>query len=119
VAATDVSAALQIPPNYLAKILHVLAHAKVLSSSRGKHGGFGLAVPPQEISVLNVVSLFDRIDGEPTCLLGRAKCNEEEPCAAHKRWKSASEQIISFFRETTVSDLMSEAHNEPAILRQS
>jgi Rrf2 family iron-sulfur cluster assembly transcriptional regulator len=119
VAATDVSAALQIPPNYLAKILHVLAHAKVLSSSRGKHGGFGLAVPPQEISVLNVVSLFDRIDGEPTCLLGRAKCNEEEPCAAHKRWKSASEQIISFFRETTVSDLMSEAHNEPATLRQS
>lgn len=114
-AATDVSAALQIPPNYLGKILHVLARGGVLSSSRGKHGGFGLAVPPDQISVLQVVSLFDRIDGEPTCLLGRAKCTEEEPCAAHKRWKSASEQILAFFRETTVSDLMSGAHNVPAI----
>jgi len=114
VAATEVSAALQIPPNYLGKILHVLAHANVLSSSRGKHGGFGLAVPPQEISILSVVSLFDRIDGEPTCFLGRARCTEDEPCAAHKRWKSASEQILAFFRETTVSDLMSGAHGEPA-----
>jgi len=106
VAAVDVSTALGIPPNYLGKILHVLARANVLSSSRGKHGGFGLAVPPDRISLLQVVSLFDPLGGDPTCLLGRAKCSEREPCAAHKRWRSVSEQIIAFFRETTVGDLM-------------
>ncbi len=109
--ATEVSSALQIPPNYLGKILHVLARADVLSSSRGKHGGFGLAAPPDQISILQVVSLFDRLDSGPTCLLSSAKCSEREPCAAHERWKSVSEQILTFFRETSVSDLMAGTQN--------
>jgi Rrf2 family protein len=111
VPATDVSSALDIPPNYLGKILHVLARSNVLTSSRGKHGGFELAISPDELSILQVVSLFDRFGGEPTCLLGRSQCTDHQPCAAHQGWKSVSEQILAFFHETTVSDLMGGSSN--------
>lgn len=102
----DVAEALGIPRNYLSKILHELARDGVLSSSRGKHGGFQLAHPPEELSLLTVVQRFDRIAEERSCLLGRPQCSDRHACAAHWRWKAVSEQVSTFFRETTVADLM-------------
>jgi Rrf2 family protein len=106
VAAAEVSEALEIPANYLGKILHELARAGVLDSCRGKRGGFALAIPPEQLSLLRVVSLFDRVGEEPRCLLGRDECSDKSPCAAHQRWKGVSQQVTSFFQDTTVADLL-------------
>ncbi len=108
VAAAEVSEALEIPANYLGKILHVLARAGLLDSCRGKHGGFSLAVEPERLSLLRVVSLFDQVGDRPRCLLGRPECSDRSPCAAHERWRSVSQQVTRFFDETTVGDLLSE-----------
>lgn len=105
----EVADALGIPRNYLSKILHELARAGVLTSSRGKHGGFQLAVPPEELSLLTVVSQFDQISESRSCLLGKAQCSDRHACAVHWRWKALSEQIAAFFSETTVADLMNGA----------
>lgn len=95
-----------VPRNYMGKILHELARAGVLDSSRGKWGGFRLSVPPDQLPLLRVVALFDRLDTKRQCLLGRMECSDRDPCPAHRRWKAAAEQIASFFRETTVADLL-------------
>jgi len=106
VPAAEVSAALKIPPNYLGKILHELARSKILTSSRGKRGGFVLAVKPDRLPLLKVVSLFDDFSQERRCLLGRNRCNDHNPCLVHDRWRDVSEQVTTFFRETTVGDLL-------------
>lgn len=106
VAAAEVSQALAIPANYLGKILHELARAGILRSTRGKHGGFSLAIPPHQLRLLQVVSLFDQMGERRRCLLGRAECTDKHPCAAHHRWKDVSAQVTSFFHETTVADLL-------------
>ena len=85
VPAAEVSEALEIPGNYLGKILHELSRAGILDSTRGKHGGFTLAVAPNRLSLLRVVSLFDHVGDKPQCLLGRAECSDHSPCAAHGR----------------------------------
>jgi Rrf2 family protein len=98
--------ALGIPRNYLSKILHELARANVLLSARGKGGGFRIAATPEQISLLAVVEVFDQFNGNRRCLLGREECSDHSPCAAHGHWKTLSEEISTFFRETTVADLM-------------
>jgi Rrf2 family protein len=103
---SQMAEALRIPRNYLAKILHELARSGVLMSSRGKLGGFRLARPPEQVSLLDVVSRFDRIEGRRLCLLGRRACSDRHPCPAHSRWKALSEQTAAFFRETKVADLL-------------
>lgn len=54
-----ISAAQGIPPKYLEQILLVLKRSKVLRSSKGKGGGFQLAKSPDDISLADVVRLFD------------------------------------------------------------
>ena len=101
----DVAAALDVPRNYLSKILHVLARAGVLASTRGPHGGFQLAVPPEALSLADVVGEFDPLESRAGCLLGRDECSDAHPCAAHEQWKEVSRKVKTFFVETTVAEL--------------
>lgn len=102
----ELAEALDIPQNYLSKTLHQLARAGVLASSRGKLGGFRLARPAEQIPLAEVIAPFDGPTGTRTCLLGRAVCSDQSPCAAHARWKGVSVQVSDFFRETTVAELL-------------
>lgn len=49
----------EIPEAYLAKLLAPLKSAGLLSSSRGAKGGYELARPPEEISLLEIVEALE------------------------------------------------------------
>jgi Rrf2 family protein len=106
IGAGKLAASLGIPQNYLSKTLHQLARAGVLESSRGKFGGFQLARPAARIFLLDIVTQFDELVGQQSCLMGRTVCSDHSPCAAHSRWKGVGDKMAGFFRETTVADLM-------------
>ena len=59
-----------------------------------------IAEPPE------VVAPFDGPTGARICLLGRVACSDKDPCPAHGRWKSVSNEVSTFFRDTKVSDLL-------------
>lgn len=111
VQASELSALLDMPANYLSKILHQLAGAGVLESRRGPRGGFRLAMPAATIALLRVVEPFDSIGEGRRCVLGGAVCSDRTACAAHERWKPISNAMHDFLRETTVEQLR---HDKPA-----
>ncbi|HEY7472359.1 MAG TPA: Rrf2 family transcriptional regulator [Gemmatimonadota bacterium] len=106
VPAGEVAAGLDVPANYLSKILHALSRAGVVESERGPGGGYRLARPADRISIGDVVGAFDSLAPGGGCLLGRASCPGAHPCAAHDRWRRVSEPIAAFFRDTMVSELL-------------
>ena len=103
-----IAEALDVPRNYLSKTLHQLARIGVLRSVRGPRGGFQLAVPASRLTLARVTEPFDEV-GERHCLLGRAQCSDRSPCAAHGRWGEISNSLQTFFRGTTIADLMPDA----------
>jgi Rrf2 family protein len=104
----DVAAALGVPRNYLSKILHTLVRHRLLMSTRGPLGGFHLAVDPDKVTLERIVGPFDDIEPGRTCILGRPQCSDRNPCPAHTRWKSISQQVSDFFRRTTLGELVRE-----------
>lgn len=106
VSVEEIAAELGVPRNYLSKTLHQLARAGVLASARGPGGGFRLAVPASRLRLARVIEPFDDLAGGRRCLLGRPACTDRSPCEAHERWKVAAEGVASFFRDTTVADLV-------------
>ncbi|HET6638115.1 MAG TPA: Rrf2 family transcriptional regulator [Gemmatimonadota bacterium] len=106
VPAAEVAAGLEVPPNYLSKILHTLSRAGVVESERGPGGGYRLARPADRIPIADVVGEFEPLAPGGGCLLGFASCPGEHPCPAHERWQRVSEPIAAFFRETMVSELL-------------
>jgi len=101
----DISKGLDVPRNYLSKILHVLARAGLLDSTRGPGGGFRLARRPADLSLSEVIGHFDDISEASGCLLGRERCSDDTPCAAHARWKDVSASVRAFLSQTTIENL--------------
>lgn len=100
-----IAAQLDVPRNYLSKILHVLARTEILDSTRGPGGGFRLALPASELQLADIVEHFDDLPDETTCLLGRDRCSETDPCGAHHRWAEVRRVIKDFLSETSLADL--------------
>jgi Rrf2 family transcriptional regulator, iron-sulfur cluster assembly transcription factor len=105
----ELAVRLQIPRNYLSKTLHRLAREGVLHSTRGRGGGFRLAVPPDQLKLLRVVAPFDGMSAERQCLLGRPQCSDRRPCPAHRDWCAVSERVTAFFSDRSVGDLLRRA----------
>lgn len=101
----DIARTLGVPRNYLSKILSVLGHAGVLTSSRGRSGGFTLGRPGAELTLAQVIAPFDDVAASSACFLGQERCSDAAPCAAHARWKAISASVTDFLDRTTLEDL--------------
>lgn len=107
VSASRMAASLEVPPEYLAKVLRQLSREGVLASVRGAYGGYRLSVDPSELTLDRVVRPFDETRRPNRCLLG-GSCDLDDPCAVHLRrleWNAARARI---FEATKVTDLLPE-----------
>ena len=96
----------KVPPSYLYKILTSLRRAGILSGSRGMRGGYGLARKPADVTLIEVVSLFEVVRPNDSCLLGEFdRCDEDSPCSAHRDWKHVQQTYNEFLRSKTIADL--------------
>ena len=59
VSTAKLAAVFDLPPAYLNKRLQALVHAGVLSSTPGARGGFRLARPPENITLMEVVAAIE------------------------------------------------------------
>lgn len=105
--ASSIARATGIPGSYLAKLLPELVHAGVLASVRGPRGGYRLAAPASELTLADVTRPFQKIPRRKTCLLGNRPCDAANPCAAHRQWQHAADQIVSFFSNTSIAAMLS------------
>ena len=55
----DIAEAQEIPQHYLEQILVVLKRGGVVKSFRGAQGGYALAAPPQDLRLLDVITLLE------------------------------------------------------------
>ncbi|HUF51285.1 MAG TPA: Rrf2 family transcriptional regulator [Longimicrobiales bacterium] len=101
-----IARAIGVPRNYLGKVLHALATARVLTSVRGPRGGFRLARSADELTLADVAGPFQRLPERTVCLLGDRSCDPAHPCGSHAQWQSMADQMTAFFRTTTISALL-------------
>ena len=100
-----VATALGAPTNYLSKLLHQLGALGVLESVRGVHGGYHLGLPGDQLYLAAIVRPF-LPEVEHRCIMGHARCRNDQPCGAHERWKSVKDTAAAFFEDLTIADLL-------------
>jgi Rrf2 family protein len=109
--AAQIAEKIDAPPNYLAKLLRILARQGLVESHKGPGGGFRLARDARKIRLLDVVEPIERITRWNGCILGQKDCSDENPCAIHDRWKQLRVGYLAMLAETTIADLHPEAES--------
>lgn len=107
--AADLAHAIDAPPNYLGKLLRLLADEGLLESQKGKRGGFRLAKSPDRIAIYDVVEPIDHVSRWKGCFLGRSRCASDVGCPVHRRWGPVRDDYLRFLRETCVAELAGHA----------
>ena len=100
----------EIPEDLLQKIMQRLSAAGIVKAHRGRRGGFALAKPPAQISVLEVFQTLQGRFAINRCFLGADRCRHQDVCWLRNKLLAIQEEIIGFFRGVTVADLSS-AHS--------
>jgi Rrf2 family protein len=104
----------EIPQPFLGKILQGLAHKRLIRSSKGLNGGFGLALPLEKITLYSIVDAIDNLSvTQSDCVLGRSQCNEENPCPLHHYWKEQNANHLEFLQTVTLYDLCKNGDANP------
>ena len=82
----------RIPVQFLEQLFSTLRRAGILVSHRGAKGGYTLARPPEEITVLEVVQALDGVVGQ-------------EGKEAGGIWEEGVEALRTTFRSTTIAEI--------------
>jgi Rrf2 family protein len=109
-----ISSDLKLPAPFLAKILQQLAKQKILSSSKGPHGGFSFLRDPRKLTILDIVSSIDGAYTLTRCIMHNGSCdgeNSEKYCALHKDYDKSRADLIELFGNMTIHDLAEKSVN--------
>lgn len=101
-----------LPRHFLAKVFQDLVRSGVLISARGRGGGFALARPADSITLIEIVEAIDGTQVLKQCVVGMARCNDEQPCPQHDQWKPLRSQIRKFLEETSLDRASKTLHRK-------
>lgn len=94
-----------LPAPFVAKVLRELVSAGLLTSSKGRGGGYALAKPAGKIRLLDIVEAIDGRDHCNRCVVGLAACNDKQPCPQHDAFKPVRADIIEYLKGTTLEQM--------------
>lgn len=104
-----------IPERFLEQIFGELRKADLLESRRGAHGGYCFRVPPEEVTVLDVVEILDGEVRPARCSAGGTCYIEDAPlCATSEVWDEARVALEEVFGRYTIAELASRERSESA-----
>jgi len=105
-----------IPPSFAAKILRSLVRAGLLQSTRGARGGFRLARPASEISVLDIIESTEGPLALARCVEAPCSCEMAEECPVQPVWVGVQAKLAEVLRGEILEDLVSAPRRRAAVL---
>ncbi len=104
----EVAQYLGVPASYLAKILKDLAKHGLVSSYRGRGGGFQIRRGTLRMPILRVLEMVEGRDKFEGCLLGLKKCADETACPVHYLWKPLKQEVLAMLERHTIGSMADE-----------
>lgn len=112
-----IAEALEIPSPFLGKILQVLVRKKILTSTKGPNGGFGIGKDPDKVTLYDIIYEMDGADLFDSCLIGAGSCesnkDKEGYCALHGEFEEARNHLTKLYQSKTVGELAKKAQANP------
>ncbi|MCG3138836.1 MAG: HTH-type transcriptional regulator IscR [Phycisphaerae bacterium] len=105
----DIAQVRGLPQTLTAKLLTQLSQAGLVSGSPGPGGGYALAKPPIQITLLDISQVFERMQDPMICPFGPQWCGQGEPCPLHAHLQQLNEQFDEFLKQTTLQVFVGKA----------
>lgn len=106
VSSRDIAQRQQVPEKYAGQLLAQLRVAGLVRSVRGQGGGFRLARPPEEITLLDIVLAFEGTLAPVPCVDEPDCCPRSPTCVTRELWCELKEALEAPLRKSTLEALL-------------
>jgi len=100
-----------ISAKYLERLVGELQRAGIVRSLRGREGGHLLAVPPEKITVGDIVRILEGESAQLACSQNRLSCPRSVHCLTRSIWVAADQAMFEKLDSVTVRDIMEDGQN--------
>ena len=114
----EICQAEEITAPFLTKILQPLIAKGIVKSKRGVTGGFSLAMPPDKLTLWDVMKAIEEPISFNLCLTQENDCGRTDFCPVHEIWKDVRNYMIDSFSKKTLADLVKERTERLASLNK-
>ncbi len=111
--AEEVMREMLVPRAYLHRIIATLSNKGFLATFAGPKGGFELALPAQEINLLQIWEAMEAPLIISDCLKAPRACPLDEGCPVRQRWGRIQALLVHELKSITLADLALEAQGAP------
>ncbi len=103
--AEDISRSINLPKEYISKILQLLSRYHIINSRKGKGGGFFLNKDVSEIKLIDVVfAVEDNFDLD-VCVFGISKCSSSCECPVYESYGKLKEEFKTMLINNNIGQL--------------
>ncbi len=104
--ATGLAERAGLEPPTVAKVLKPLAQAGLVQAFRGVAGGYRLARPSAEISLVEIVEAMEGPLAMTECSVHEGNCGIEHSCSARANWRRINDVVADALRSVTLADMI-------------
>ncbi len=113
----EIASSRDIPESFIERILLTLKNGGVIVSVRGANGGHCLARDPCEISVREIIELFEGSLAPIDCVNERisslsACCSIEASCVLKDLWQKMYDSMLASIENITIKDLITQERSQ-------
>lgn len=101
----EIAQRMDVPEEFLAKILKRLVAQQLIRSTRGARGGYALARPARDITFLEVIEAVEGPVQVNVCQESHDSCKLSNSCTMYGVWKLGQERMLEVFRTVTLDTL--------------
>ena len=84
---------LELPKTHLRKIFQILSSNGILSSTKGRNGGFSLNIEATEISMAKIIKIFQGDIDLTNCVVEKKVCKNTQNCFIREKLKNISKKL--------------------------
>ena len=114
----EIARPMDVPEDFLAKILKTLVDQGLVRSTRGPHGGYALARASSEISFLEVIEAVEGPISVNVCTeKDHGGCRFTGSCTMMSVWHQGQDRMLDVYRSTRLDKLAmrSLTHRSPVL----
>src|SRR5690606_24590391 len=97
-------AGLEVPT--VSKLLKPLAQAGLVEGFRGVRGGYRLARPAADISLVEIVEAMEGPLAMTECSLDHGECGISQQCAVRANWRRISDVVADALRSVSLAQML-------------
>lgn len=110
ITSAEISEMAHIPSHYVSKVMRRMVQAGLVRAQRGHGGGFVLARPPEQITLLQVLTATDFQLDITRCAFGFGNCDPDKPCPLHPAYKVLNDGFMHWAATTTLASVDGQGH---------